>query len=743
MSHKSLCSSSGTLPRRENFDYPELIWEDIAFQIDHTMEKRSRHRVLPDVYQVFHWSDSPKKSRGKVKRKTASRRVVKKKVTIYDDDNIVPDLDVALELGKSISLTKANEEEEAKQVHDTHARIVTKSVPESAKKKSSGRSSRDIMQALKESKKTSKRQPGTGGSSEGTGTIPRVLDESTVVSANSSEETDAKPGVPDEEKDIDEENYKIRVRKDKDVEMLNDEVEYSGKVGTVKDITNAEISSLLDIKIQSEVPHIQSLSVLRVPVSMISKPTVLTQVEMDHVDKDVVLDDDQPQDTFKPKTAKTPNPEWFTQHPRSPSPDPEWNEQYLKSSDPERTYTTSITKNKAARYEIEGIEDMLNKFSKNNVYSTKKILAVKSVGVKKLHGYGHLEEIMIKRADRQLYKFKEGDFVDLYMNDIEDMLLLAVQHKLFHLIDSHIIDFIVALHMFTRKIEFKDLYTPSHKLPEVIYEDLVKQKRVMRADELYRITPTKVVNLKATTSHLVEIQKPKLKVYNRRPRQVETVGLSKKAKIVEPKFANNSEPNHTWGSNATYVPSSSSLVNDMLSRLFSGTVRFVNNQIAKIIGYGDYQLGNIIISRVYSVEGLGHNLFFVRQFYEADLEVAFQKNTCFIQNLESVDLLSRSRDTNLYIISLDDMLRTSLICLLSKVAKTKSWLWHSQLSHLNFVTLNKLAKDGLIRGISKLKFQKDHLWSACALGKIAVTPRDVEIAGLPSSTTIDLDAPSS
>nr|GEX00009.1 hypothetical protein [Tanacetum cinerariifolium] len=213
----------------ENFDYPELIWEDIAFQIDHTMEKRSRHRVLPDVYQVFHWSDSPKKSRGKVKRKTASRRVVKKKVTIYDDDNIVPDLDVALELGKSISLTKANEEEEAKQVHDTHARIVTKSVPESAKKKSSGRSSRDIMQALKESKKTSKRQPGTGGSSEGTGTIPRVLDESTVVSANSSEETDAKPGVPDEEKDIDEENYKIRVRKDKDVEMLNDEVEYSGK----------------------------------------------------------------------------------------------------------------------------------------------------------------------------------------------------------------------------------------------------------------------------------------------------------------------------------------------------------------------------------------------------------------------------------------------------------------------------------------------------------------------------------
>ncbi|GJU06671.1 retrovirus-related pol polyprotein from transposon TNT 1-94 [Tanacetum coccineum] len=127
--------------------------------------------------------------------------------------------------------------------------------------------------------------------------------------------------------------------------------------------------------------------------------------------------------------------------------------------------------------------------------------------------------------------------------------------------------------------------------------------------------------------------------------------------------------------------------------------------------------GNVIISRVYYVEGLRHNLFSVGQFCDADLEVAFQKNTCFIRNLEGVDLLSGSRDTNLYTISLDDMLKTSPICLLSKASKTKSWLWHRRLSHLNFGTLNKLAKDGLARGIPKLKFQKDHLCSACALGK--------------------------
>ncbi|GKA75556.1 retrovirus-related pol polyprotein from transposon TNT 1-94 [Tanacetum coccineum] len=128
--------------------------------------------------------------------------------------------------------------------------------------------------------------------------------------------------------------------------------------------------------------------------------------------------------------------------------------------------------------------------------------------------------------------------------------------------------------------------------------------------------------------------------------------------------------------------------------------------------------GNVVISRVYYVDGLGHNLFSVRQFCDADLEVAFQKNTCFIRNLEGVSILSGSRDTNLYTNSLDDTLKSSPICLLSKASKTKSRLWHRQLSHLYFGTLNKLAKDGLAQGIPRLKFRKDHLCSACALGKI-------------------------
>nr|GFB71770.1 retrovirus-related Pol polyprotein from transposon TNT 1-94 [Tanacetum cinerariifolium] len=139
--------------------------------------------------------------------------------------------------------------------------------------------------------------------------------------------------------------------------------------------------------------------------------------------------------------------------------------------------------------------------------------------------------------------------------------------------------------------------------------------------------------------------------------------------------------------------------------------------MAKIMGYGDYQIGNVTISRVYFVDGLGHNLFFVGKFCDSDLEVAFRQHTCSIRNLKGVDMLFGSRGNNLYTLSLGDMIKSFPICLLSKASKTKSWLWHRRLSHLNFGAINHLARQGLVRGLPKLKFKKDHLCSACAMGK--------------------------
>nr|GEZ37988.1 integrase, catalytic region, zinc finger, CCHC-type, peptidase aspartic, catalytic [Tanacetum cinerariifolium] len=104
---------------------------------------------------------------------------------------------------------------------------------------------------------------------------------------------------------------------------------------------------------------------------------------------------------------------------------------------------------------------------------------------------------------------------------------------------------------------------------------------------------------------------------------------------------------------------------------FLGTVRFENDYITAILGFSDLQWGNILITRVYFVEGLGHNLFSVGQFCDSDLEVAFRRNACFARNLKGVDLLSGNRTTNLYTINLHEMASASPICLMARASSTK------------------------------------------------------------------------
>ncbi|GJV16006.1 integrase, catalytic region, zinc finger, CCHC-type containing protein [Tanacetum coccineum] len=148
-----------------------------------------------------------------------------------------------------------------------------------------------------------------------------------------------------------------------------------------------------------------------------------------------------------------------------------------------------------------------------------------------------------------------------------------------------------------------------------------------------------------------------------------------------------------------------------------GTIRFGNDHFAAITGYGDYVQCNIIVYLVYYVEGLGHNLFNVRQFCYGDLEVAFRSKTCYVQNLEGDNLLIGDRESNLYTISNSDMATSLPVCLMSKATSTKSWLWHRRLSHLNFDIINDLTKHDLVDGLLKFKYDKDHICSACERGK--------------------------
>ncbi|GJX46262.1 retrovirus-related pol polyprotein from transposon TNT 1-94 [Tanacetum coccineum] len=128
---------------------------------------------------------------------------------------------------------------------------------------------------------------------------------------------------------------------------------------------------------------------------------------------------------------------------------------------------------------------------------------------------------------------------------------------------------------------------------------------------------------------------------------------------------------------------------------FIGTVRFGNDHFAAITGYGDYVQGNLTICHVYHAEGLGHNLFLVGQFCDEDLDAAF------LSTLSPFFELAAS----------------SPVCLMSKTTSTKSWLWHRRLSHLNFSTINQLTSNDLVDGLSKFKYDKDHICSACEQGK--------------------------
>nr|GEX56631.1 hypothetical protein [Tanacetum cinerariifolium] len=603
-------------------------------------------RLLMTLRKLLMYLKSLNRNVNLLRKRLLVERVVKKKVIIFANDNIILDPDVAFELGKSSSLAEAKEEEAAKSsrsvvIHETSS--APKSKPVTLKPKLKGvqsftpakKEAADIMQALKESKKTSKRQPGTEGSSERTGTITGVPDESTVVSATSSEGTE-EDQLDDEEKDDKEgdaddegDDYisDTQDTNDEDDETESDEdeiykyniriqVSNAAKADAEKTEEANDDSKKVELPLTSFSLYISSGFV---PVSVISKPTVLTpvqekslaalvttlplpfistkppvpqqtttpiplppiitnapiitsvvpesdtrspvQLRVAKLEKDVselkkiyqyakalaTLSSQVPtvikqylgskinndlQKTIHENKSFNKNPvnhrlyhdlmealiedenamdkgvadiikdykrkhDDDSEHPIArPNQDkPDWNNlegyrypfdlskplplqghpdhltiaadhffnndlEYLKYSDLERTYTTSITKGKAAWYEI-------------------KILGVKSVSVKKLHGYGYLEEFVVKRSDQQLCKFKEGEFVDLYLNDIKGMLLLVVQHKLFYFNDSDIVDFIVALR-YNTEMSRRKWTAIDKKRSELMVELIDKQMRERR-----------------------------------------------------------------------------------------------------------------------------------------------------------------------------------------------------------------------------------------------------------------------
>ncbi|GKE40512.1 hypothetical protein Tco_1463917, partial [Tanacetum coccineum] len=127
--------------------------------------------------------------------------------------------------------------------------------------------------------------------------------------------------------------------------------------------------------------------------------------------------------------------------------------EYLKGGSSSGKYTTSTTKTKAAKYNnIEGIKDMVQ-----TLWSP----------VKK-YDYGYLDEIIVRREDHKLYKFKEGDVPRLNLRDIKDMLLLLPE-------------------TFRSDITKMTPYTVYNDPQGIIYQDKLQRNKLMRLDELYKL----------------------------------------------------------------------------------------------------------------------------------------------------------------------------------------------------------------------------------------------------------------
>nr|GEU73583.1 hypothetical protein [Tanacetum cinerariifolium] len=203
--------------------------------------------------------------------------------------------------------------------------------------------------------------------------------------------------------------------------------------------------------------------------------------------------------------------------------------EYLRGGASSRKYTTSVTKTKAADYgHIKWIEDLVprtmwiqepigydkhalwgishwgrkrqqfygfavNRESARDVYSKRRIIAVIELKIVECHNYKHLDLITIRRDDDKIYKFKEGDFKRLRIQDIEDMLLHLVQGKLANLTVEEQFSFkkklnLTKLDTYRSDLKRKEAYIAYSNPRGFIYQNKDKQNRLIRIDELHKFS---------------------------------------------------------------------------------------------------------------------------------------------------------------------------------------------------------------------------------------------------------------
>nr|GEX72056.1 reverse transcriptase domain-containing protein [Tanacetum cinerariifolium] len=268
----------------------------------------------------------------------------------------------------------------------------------------------------------------------------------------------------------------------------------------------------------------------------------------------------------QPIVEPSQHPEWFSQQKKPPTPDCNWNKTLPATHESIQPWISDLAKLSDSHSSFNELMDTpmdfsnfpmnrlkvdtlspelllygfaVNRESARDMYSKHRIIAVTELKIVEWHNYKHLDWITVRRNDDKLYKFKEGDFKRLRIQDIEDMLLLLVQGKLTNLTVEGHFAFNVSLRMFTRSIVIQrrvedlqlgvesyqkklnltnpDTYRSDLKRKEAyiaylnprgfIYQNKDKQNRLMWIDELHRFSDGTLTDVRtALDDHLKGIR---------------------------------------------------------------------------------------------------------------------------------------------------------------------------------------------------------------------------------------------
>ncbi|KAJ9545769.1 hypothetical protein OSB04_025476 [Centaurea solstitialis] len=220
---------------------------------------------------------------------------------------------------------------------------------------------------------------------------------------------------------------------------------------------------------------------------------------------------------------------------------------------------------------------------------------------------------------------------------------------------------------------------------------------------------------------------------NPKPKQ-KSPPKGKQEPVSKPANPNQKGPIPKWDGHVWYMDSGCSkhmtgrkelLAN--FKQKYGVNVRFGNKLSAPIMGYGDILHHKITINKVAYVEGLSHNLLSIGKFCDKGLEVNFRETRCCVRTFEGHELIEGTRRSNLYTVNFQKQRPFTEVCLLSKATFNQNVLWHRRLSHLNYATINQLAKTGLVTGLPSLRFTKEQLCSACEMGKIKKSSHKLKV----------------